>query len=37
MLINQEYSWNDSLGFDTLEGSVLYHYEKSSNIYYGLS
>ena len=37
MLVNQELSWKTPLGFDTFEGSVMYHYDKQSNIFYGLA
>jgi hypothetical protein len=36
MLISQEFSWNDAIGFETLEGSAMFHYDKVSNIFYGV-
>ena len=36
MLISQAFSWNKSSSYDTLDGSVMYHYDKHSNVFYGL-
>jgi len=36
MLISQEFSWNEALGFETLEGSAMFHYDKEISDIYGI-